>query len=130
MNRYLKFGIPVAAALPAMFLWLGLGTITQTPEYFVKVQELKKMDAQARSKRLLVNGYIKEGSIVSAGKTTTFLLVEHEDRAGAGEQLKVVYTGNDLPDTFRDHAEALAGGQLGADGVFRANKIQAKSAWW
>ena len=46
-----------------------------------------------------------------------------------GEQLKVVYTGDDpLPDTFKDHAQALADGKLGADGVFHANQIQAKCA--
>ena len=64
-----------------------------------------------------------------AGQTTTaFLMVEHEGQKDVGEQLKVVYTGNDLPDTFKDHAEALAGGQMGSDGVFRANKLQAKCA--
>jgi cytochrome c-type biogenesis protein CcmE len=43
--------------------------------------------------------------------------------------LSVVYVGSDpLPDTFRDNATALADGRLGSDGVFRANKIQAKCA--
>ena len=62
----------------------------------------------------------KEDSIVSAGRTAT----------DAGEQLKIVYTGADLPATFRGHAQALAGGQLGADGVFWAKKLLAKSAEW
>jgi cytochrome c-type biogenesis protein CcmE len=127
MNRYLKFGIPVAAIL-ATALWLGFSSTKATAEYFVKIPELKKMDEQARARRLLVNGYVKEGSIVSAGQTTSFLLVENEGKKDVGEQLKVVYTGNDLPDTFKDHAEALAGGQMGTDGVFRANKLQAKCA--
>ena len=126
MNRYLKFGIPVAAIL-ATCVWLGVSSTKQTAEYFIKIPELKKMDEQSRSRRLLVNGHVKEGSIISAGQTTTFLLVENEGE-NLGEQLKVVYTGNDLPDTFKDHAEALVGGQMGADGVFRANKLQAKCA--
>jgi cytochrome c-type biogenesis protein CcmE len=33
-----------------------------------------------------------------------------------------------LPDTFRDGAQALADGAMGADGVFHASKIQAKCA--
>jgi cytochrome c-type biogenesis protein CcmE len=130
MKRYLKFGIPVAAALLGIFLWLGLGSTTPPPEYFVQVRELKTMDSQSKAKRLLVLGYVKEGSIVSTRRTTTFLMVGHKDKADAGEPLKVVYTGADLPDTFRDGAQALAGGQIGADGVFRANKLQAKSAEW
>ena len=45
------------------------------------------------------------------------------------ELLDIPYTGSDpLPDTFRDNAQALADGRLGSDGVFRANKIQAKCA--
>jgi cytochrome c-type biogenesis protein CcmE len=43
--------------------------------------------------------------------------------------LPVTYDGRDpLPDTFRDGAQALAGGRLGADGVFHASDIQAKCA--
>jgi hypothetical protein len=55
MNRYLKFGIPVAAGVLAIALWLGLSSTTAT-EYFVKVQDLKTMGSQSRSRRLLVNG--------------------------------------------------------------------------
>jgi cytochrome c-type biogenesis protein CcmE len=41
----------------------------------------------------------------------------------------VAYNGNDpLPDTFKAGAQALADGQLGPNGIFEANKIQAKCA--
>jgi cytochrome c-type biogenesis protein CcmE len=41
----------------------------------------------------------------------------------------VVYNGSEpLPDTFRDGAQALADGKLGADRVFQASAIQAKCA--
>ena len=55
------------------------------------------------------------------------MLVQTE---GTGaKQLKVLYNGIDpLPDTFKDGAQALADGKLGPDGVFQANKIQAKCA--
>jgi cytochrome c-type biogenesis protein CcmE len=133
MHRYLKFGIPIGAAW-VIFVWLGLRSTPQTSEYLVEIPELKKMDQQIREKRLLVIGYVKEGSILSAGRTTTFLLVEHGSKAaqqsGDGEQLKVVFTGSDLPDTFREEAQAVAYGKMGPGGVFRANKIQAKSAGW
>jgi cytochrome c-type biogenesis protein CcmE len=127
MNRFLKFGIPVAAIL-ATVVWLGVSSTKATSEYYVKIPELMKMDSQTRIKRMQVEGYVKEGSIESQGQRTTFILVENPGSGDVGEQLKVVYTGNDLPDTFKDHAQAVAGGQLDADGVFRANKLQAKCA--
>lgn len=127
MNRYLKFGIPVAAIL-ATCVWLGFSSTKQTAEYFKEIPELKALDSQARARHLLVNGYVKQGSIISVGQTTTFTMVEHEGQKDVGQSLKVVYSGNDLPDTFKDHAQVLAGGQLGDDGVFRANKLQAKCA--
>ena len=43
--------------------------------------------------------------------------------------LPVEYVGRDpLPDTFKDGAQALAGGRLESNGVFRAEEIQAKCA--
>lgn len=126
MNRFLKFGIPVAAIV-ATVVWLGVSSTKASGEYYVKIPELNKMDSQTRVKRMQVEGYVKEGSIVSQGQTTTFVLVENP-AGDPGAELKVVYTGNDLPDTFKDHAQAVAGGALAGDGVFRANRLQAKCA--
>ncbi len=126
MNRYLKFGIPVVAIV-ATVVWLGVSSTKATSEYYVKIPELMKMDSQTRVKRMQVEGYVKEGSIVSRGQTTTFVLMENP-AGDPGQQLQVVYHGNDLPDTFKDHAQAVAGGALAVDGVFRANKLQAKCA--
>jgi|SRR5579884_1107821 len=128
MNRYLKFGVPVAAIL-ATLAWLAVSGAKESAGYFKKIPEVKQMGDAARTKHLRVDGYVKEGSIVHEGSAVTFLLVEHEGATNLGEQMKVTYTGEDpLPDTFKDHAEALADGSLGADGVFHANKIQAKCA--
>lgn len=128
MNRYLKFGIPVTAIL-ATLAWLAVSGAKESAGYFKKIPEVKQMGDAARTTHLRVDGYVKEGSITHDGRATTFLLVEHEGTANLGDQMKVVYTGDDpLPDTFKDHAEALADGSLGADGVFHASKIQAKCA--
>ena len=127
MNRYLKFGIPVTAIL-ATCVWLGVSATKATGEYFKTIPEFKQLDAQTRTKRMQVSGYVKAGSIVSQGQTTTFLLVANPGDSNFGDEMKVVYTGNDLPDTFKDHAQAVAGGQIGPDGVFHANKLQAKCA--
>jgi cytochrome c-type biogenesis protein CcmE len=70
-----------------------------------------------------VGGDVEQGSILRNGAEVSFVL--HQDAL----KLRVVYNGIDpLPDTFKDGAQALADGKLGPDGVFQANKIQAKCA--
>ena len=128
MNRYLKFGIPVAAIL-ATLAWLAVIGAKESAGYFKEIPEVKAMGDAARTTHLRVNGYVKEGSIVHEGHATTFTLVEHEGTSNSGDQMQVVYNGEDpLPDTFKDHAQALADGSLAADGTFHASKIQAKCA--
>ncbi len=94
MNRYLKFGIPVAAIL-ATLVWLAFSSTKETAEYFVKIPEIKKLGDDARARRLQVDGYVKEGSIVTEGRSTRFLLVENEGKKDVGQQLQVIYTGDD-----------------------------------
>lgn len=128
MIRYFKFGLPIAVILGTLG-WLAFSSTKETAGYFKTIPEVKQMGDQAHVKHLRVNGYVKEGSISHAGAATTFLLVENEGKQNVGDQIKVVYTGDDpLPDTFKDHAQALADGKLGADGVFHATQIQAKCA--
>ena len=44
-------------------------------------------------------------------------------------KITVMYDGSEpLPDTFRDRAQAVADGELGENGVFHADAIQAKCA--
>jgi cytochrome c-type biogenesis protein CcmE len=81
------------------------------------------MGPAAHSTRLRVGGDVRPGSIVKTATQVSFVLYQ------GAQSLNVVYSGNDpLPDTFKDNAQALADGRLGPDGVFEANKIQAKCA--
>jgi cytochrome c-type biogenesis protein CcmE len=88
------------------------------------------MGDQAQVKRVRVDGFVQAGSIVRNGSEVSFVI--HQDpnkRQLDNMTLKIVYRGIDpLPDTFKDDAQALADGKLGADGVFQASKIQAKCA--
>ena len=103
--------------------WLAVGGISETKTYYKTVAELKQLGDQAQEKRLRVGGDIAAKSIVREGANVFFTLAQQD------MQLKVVYNGVDpLPDTFRDGAQALADGKLGADGIFHATKIQAKCA--
>ena len=73
-----------------------------------------------------MNNYVKYGLLSAAVVGTLAWLAVG---GNSGSHLNVVYTGVDpLPDTFKDHADALADGKLEADGAFHATKIQAKCA--
>lgn len=122
MKNYVKFGILIVAILGTL-AWLAVGGISETKTYYKTIAELNQMGEQAKEKRLRVGGDIAPHSIVRDGANVSFTIAQDN------MQLKVVYSGVDpLPDTFRDGAQALADGKLGADGVFRATKIQAKCA--
>ncbi len=122
MNKYAKFGI-LMILIVGTLLWLAVGGVNETKTYYKTVSELGQMDAQSRAKRLRVAGDVKPGSIYRKGKEVEFVLTQDD------KTLKVVYEGTDpLPDTFRDRAQAVADGKLGPDGLFHANRIQAKCA--
>jgi cytochrome c-type biogenesis protein CcmE len=122
MKTYVKFGILMSLIVGSL-VWLAVGGVKDTKTYYKTIPELEQMGPSAQSHRLRVGGDVKPGSIVKTGSQVNFTL--HQ----GAQTLNVVYTGMDpLPDTFRDNAQALADGHLGSDGVFQANKIQAKCA--
>ena len=122
MNTYLKFGILMTLIVGSL-VWLAVGGVKDTKTYYKTIPELQQLGKTAEGQRLRVAGEIQPGSIVKNGTEVSFVL--HQDAT----TLKVVYSGSDpLPDTFRDNAKALADGRLGDDGIFKANKIQAKCA--
>jgi cytochrome c-type biogenesis protein CcmE len=122
MKTYVNFGI-LTILIVGSLLWLASSGVADTKTYYKKISELHTMGPAAQRQRLRVGGDVKPGSIVRHGAQVAFTL--HQ----GPEVLNVVYTGSDpLPDTFKDNAQALADGRLGPDGVFEANKIQAKCA--
>ena len=122
MNRYWKFGVLTAVIL-ATLAWLAVAGINESKTYYVTVQELQGQAEKALDRRLRVAGDVEAGSIVRSRDRVEFVL-----RQDARMQ-KVVYTGRDpLPDTFKDRAQAICDGRMGAGGVFEAKKIQAKCA--
>jgi cytochrome c-type biogenesis protein CcmE len=122
MNTYVKFGI-LTVLIVGSLVWLAIGGVKDTKTYYKTIPELQQMGKAAEGQRLRVGGDIQPGSIVKNGAQTFFVLQQ------GAQTLNVVYSGADpLPDTFRDNAQALADGRLGANGVFEAHKIQAKCA--
>lgn len=121
MNTYVKFGLLITVIVGTL-AWLAVGGVNDTSTYYKTVAELEGMK-DAHVKRLRVAGDVKPGSISRTGKEVAFVLTQET------KTLRVVYEGSEpLPDTFRDRAQAVADGKLGADGVFHASRIQAKCA--
>ena len=122
MSKTVKFGLLIAGILGTLG-WLAVDGISDTKTYYKTIAEVHQMGAQAQVKRIRVAGDMAANSIVRDGTGVRFMLAQDKLR------LNVVYNGTDpLPDTFKDGAQALADGKLGADGVFHAIKIQAKCA--
>lgn len=122
MNKYVKFGLPIAAIVGTLG-WLAAGGISDSKTYYKTIAEVNQLGSQGQDKRIRVGGDVAPNSIVREGRDVKFVLMQDQLR------LPVVYSGIDpLPDTFKDGAQALADGKLGPDGVFRASKIQAKCA--
>ena len=122
MKTYAKFAVLVVVIIGTL-AWLAVGGINESKTYYKEIAELQAMSGEDAAKRLRVAGDVAKGSIVRNGREVSFTLTQNDLR------LNVIYSGIDpLPDTFRDGAQALADGKLGADGVFHATKIQAKCA--
>ncbi len=122
MKTYMKFGVLVILIVGSL-VWLAVGGVKDTKTYYKTIPELQHMGKAAQGQRLRVGGDVQPGSIIKNGAQVSFVL--HQ----GAQTLNVTYSGTDpLPDTFRDNAQALADGRLGPDGVFEANKIQAKCA--
>ncbi len=120
MNKYAKFAALTVVILGTL-LWLASANIQESQTYYKTIQELNQLPDQAKTKRLRVGGDVQKDSIVHKAGIVTFTLTQDNTL------LKVAYTGRDpLPDTFKDGAQALADGRMGPDGVFQAQKIQAK----
>lgn len=122
MRKYGKFAVLIAVVIGAL-IWLASSGASETKTYYKTISEVNQMGDRAFSERLRVAGDVESGSIQRTKGQVSFTLTQDK------RQLKVAYTGTDpLPDTFRDGAQALADGRMGRDGVFHANKIQAKCA--
>jgi cytochrome c-type biogenesis protein CcmE len=122
MKTYAKFAVLIAVIVGTL-AWLAAGGVSDTKTYYKTVQEVRQMGEAAMERRLRVAGDVEAGSIVRSGREVAFTLEQDQLR------LNVIYIGTEpLPDTFRDEAQALADGKMGADGVFLASKIQAKCA--
>ena len=122
MNKYGKFAALIVVVVGTL-VWIATSEMKENQTYYKTITELGQMGNRAYNARVRVGGDVETGSIQRVGSRVEFVLAQETTK------LKVAYTGTDpLPDTFKDGAQALADGKLGKDGVFVANRIQAKCA--
>ena len=122
MNKYVKFGVPIALIVCGL-AYLAASGVEESKSYYVTIKEMGQMGDGVYSKRLRVAGNVQPGSIRRQGTHVEFILTEQ------GRTLPVEYKGTEAPpDTFKDNAQALAEGSYGRDGVFHAKQLQAKCA--
>ena len=112
-----------ALVIVGALAYFGFAGYQEGKAYYKTIGELADMGEDARGKRIRVGGIVTEGSIKREDGELTFRL-EQDDLT-----LNVEYTGTTpVPDTFKDHAEALCEGTYREDGTFEAETIRAKCA--
>jgi cytochrome c-type biogenesis protein CcmE len=117
-SKKLKFGIGIAIIL-VVVAWEAISGFQQSKTYYVTVSEL--LTGKAARQHVRVGGVVAANSIERHGGTVTFRLAQDSS------VIPVTYVGSDtLPDTFTGGAQAIIEGDYAADGMFRAEKIQAK----
>ena len=121
-RKQLKFVLGSVAIVLVLF-YLGYSGVKQSMSYYQTVPEMYASGDAAFGRHLRVQGDVMPGTIVRDGTGMNFVIGTEQ------QSLKVKYIGTDpLPDTFRDYAQAVVEGTYGHDGVFTANKMQAKCA--
>ena len=125
-SKKLKFGIGIGVIIVAVLVLAIQGIQTdETLSYSKSVGEVFAMGSDAQRMSLKVNGELKQGSVNLNGTELDFVMTEGD------QELPVHYIGLDpIPDTFNNdmEAEVVVSGKLGSDGIFKAERIQAKCA--
>jgi len=121
-RKYFQFGAAISVIVLALG-YLGVTGVQETKSYYKTIKELRQMGSKAHSIRLRVAGKVQPGSIKRHGTHVEFDLTEGD------HALPVEYQGTEAPpDTFKDNSQALVEGKYGRDGIFHAQKLQAKCA--
>jgi len=127
-RKQLKFVVG-AVVIILTLAYLAYSGFKEGNAYYQTVSELYASKDEAYTRRLKVAGDVVVGSIRHDGRVINFIISQQDDKTKQIQTLPVKYVGTDAPpDTFIDRAQAVVEGQLGHDGIFVANKMQAKCA--
>lgn len=125
---WIKFLIGAGVIVAALTLLLYT-SMQGNAQYYLTVKELHDRAGEMVGKDVRVSGLVVPNSI-SYNASTLHLEFDMLDKLGDGDEepLRIVLDGEPLPDQMNDEAEAIAEGQLQADGTFRAESLMMKCA--
>lgn len=121
-NRRLAW-IVVLGAMLAGGLFLIFQALNQNTQFFENPSEVVADGFEPRSDIFKIGGLVAEGTVVTNGLTTTFLIEDFE--RDMARDLSVTYTGA-LPDLFREGQGVVVSGQLTSPSHFQAREVLAK----
>ena len=118
LNRKL---MAAGAILAVAVGFLIYNAIDGSAAFYMTVSELEASGTTIQGEKVRVGGDVVDGSIVRGdiGEELRFDVTDGES------QISMVYDG-DVPDIFADHAEVIATGTIGPDGVFVADELLTK----
>lgn len=113
------------------YLLVGTMGNSDALTYFHNADEVIAKPAQFREQKVRMGGFVQDGTIAQKKGTLEYMFeVRPVDEMlkypeAKGKTITVTYTGI-VPDTFKDKANVIVEGKLGADGVFHATDLIAK----
>lgn len=118
MNRRMKLLAASFIALSGLS-YLIISGLKESGIYYMKVGELLR-SSQALSKRVKVEGEVVRGSL-KKGLITEFEITDGQNR------IRVVYSGEGVPPTFKEGAPVVVEGRYNPEGkFFEAERIITK----
>jgi len=126
MKKNLKFIVGVSVIVISI-IYLGVTGFREDYSYYLFadefIEKLQEFDKKAYEKNFRVAGYVVAGSIDRTTKPVKFK-INYNDTT-----IPVKYIGSGpVPDTFKDNSETVVEGKYTPEGIFLADKIQAKCA--
>ncbi len=118
LNRKLMVA---GAVLLAAVAFLIYNAMDGSAAFYMTVSELEAGGTELHGEKVRVGGNVVDGTIVRGdiGEEIRFNVTDGES------EIAMVYNG-DVPDIFADHAEVIATGTMGPDGVFVAEELLTK----
>ena len=121
-NRRLAW-IVILGAMLAGGLFLIFQALNQNTQFFENPSEVVADGFEPRSEVFKIGGLVTDGTVMTQGLTTTFLIEDFEREMA--HDLSVTYTGA-LPDLFREGQGVVVSGQLTSPTSFQAREVLAK----
>ncbi|MFQ5657084.1 MAG: cytochrome c maturation protein CcmE [Candidatus Methylomirabilales bacterium] len=117
-NRKILIGALIILGAITYLIWTGT---QQALVYFYTPSEIQARETERAGRRIRLGGMVVEGSLTHPPGT-----LDYEFQLTDGSAAVPVRFTGVPPDLFKEGTGALVEGQMGADGVFRADLIMAK----